>query len=348
MDTFNYNYWQLITVFTVVFFFSIFLLYLYRKYTIKSNSFIAIPVSRSSHNISTPTGAGFIVAITYLVITLALLVIFDFQHTEKITYFYIGALFSTIYGFYDDLSDRGTLPKLIVQIILAGWLIFLFNEYLNYVMPFEAMIYRVITMFLLWFFLVWFSNAINFMDGIDGMLASGSLLILLSSSILMVLVNIQSVNAFFLSILIPILLGFLYFNFSKSKLFLGDSGSLFLAYFLSFFVLETLSQQELNIWAWIILFSHFLTETTLTTMLRIFLTKDWYKPHKSHAYQNLARILDDHKKVTLSSIFFHILWLLPLAYGAILMPNLGFALFLLASFPVIIITLLYGPLYSKD
>ena len=348
MDKFNYNYWQLISVFTVVFFLSILLLYLYRRYTIKSNSFIAKPVTRSSHNISTPTGAGFIIAITYVVITLALLVIFDFQHTTKIIYFYIGALFATLYGFYDDLSDRGTLPKLIVQIILAGWLIFLFNEYLNYVMPFEAMIYRVITIFLLWFFLVWFSNAINFMDGIDGMLATGSLLILLSSSILMVLINVQSVNAFFLSILIPILLGFLYFNLSKSKLFLGDSGSLFLAYFLSFFILETLSQQELNVWVWLILCSHFLTETTLTTTLRIFLTKDWYRPHKSHAYQNLARILDNHKKVTLSSIFFHILWLLPLAYSAILMPNLGFVLFLLASFPVIIITLLYGPLYSKD
>ena len=117
---------------------------------------------------------------------------------------------------------------------------------------------------------------------------------------------------------------------------------------LSFFVLETLSKQELNVWAWLILFSHFLTETTLTTIIRIFLTKDWYRPHKSHAYQNLARILDNHTQVTLSSIFFHILWLLPLAYSTILMPNLGFALFLLASLPVIIITFLYGPLYSKD
>ena len=348
MDKLNYNYWQIILVFTIVLFLTVFLLYLYRRYTIKFNSFIAIPVIRSSHSISTPTGAGFIVAITYVVITLPLLAIFDFQLTEKITYFYVSILFAALYGFYDDLKDRGALPKLIVQIILAGGLIFIFNEYFNYVVPIESIFFKVITIFLLCFFLVWFSNAINFMDGIDGMLASGTLLILLSSSILMVLVGTQSVNIFFLSILIPILLGFLYFNFSKSKLFLGDSGSLFLAYFLSFFVLETLSQQELNVWVWLILFSYFLTETTLTTIIRIFITKDWYRPHKSHAYQNLARILDSHMKVTLSSILFHILCLLPLAYIAAQMPNLGFVLFLLASLPVIVIALLYGPLYSKD
>ena len=348
MDKLNYYYLQALLIFIIVFSISVFLLYLYRRYTISSNSFIAIPAARSSHSIPTPTGAGFIVAITYILSTSALLFIFDIQSKEITTYFYLGALFSSFYGFYDDLNNSNARKKLIVQIILAAWLLFLFSEYLNNVIPFESIIFKVVTILFVWFFLVWFSNAINFMDGIDGMLASGSLLILFSSSILMVLVNIQSINLFFLSILIPILLGFLCFNFSKSKLFLGDSGSLFLAYCLSFFVLETLSQGELSLWVWLILLGHFLTETTLTTIIRIFLTKDWYKPHKSHAYQNLARILDNHKKVTFSSILFHIFWLLPLAYISVLMPHLGFKLFVLACFPVAILTLFYGPLFSKD
>ena len=348
MDNLNYNYLEIITVFATAFFLTIFLLYLYRRFTIKSNSFIAIPVTRSSHSISTPTGAGFIVAITYVVVSLSLLAIFEFNSSEKIVYLYLGALLSTFYGFYDDLKDRGAKPKFVVQIVLAGGLIFTFYDYLNYAIPFEPIILKVTTIFLLYFFLVWFSNAINFMDGIDGMLGSGTLLILLSSSILMILIGTHSVNIFSFLILIPILLGFLCFNFSKSKLFLGDSGSLFLAYFLSFFVLETLSQKELSGWVWLILFSHFLTETTLTTILRIFLTKDWFKPHKSHAYQNLARVLDSHVKVTLSTVFFHILWLFPLAYVAVQLPNLGLVLFIISSAPVFIITMLYGPLYSKD
>lgn len=348
MDNIKYNYLQIIPIFIAVLFLTILLLYLYRGFTIKLNRFIAIPVTRSSHSISTPTGAGFVVAITYIFVSLPLLNIFEFQPTEKITYLYLGLLFATFYGFYDDLKDRGTKPKLIVQIILAGGLIFTFYEYLNSAIPYESIIFKFISIFLLYFFLVWLSNVINFMDGIDGMLGSGIILILLSSSILMTLIGTHSVNIFSLSILIPILLGFLYFNFSKSKLFLGDSGSLFLAYFLSFFVLETMSNQELSGWVWLILFSHFLTETTLTTILRIFLTKDWFKAHKSHAYQNLARVLDSHVKVTLSSIVFHILWLLPLAYLAVQKPNLGFELFVLSSFPVLIITFLYGPLYSKD
>ena len=186
------------------------------------------------------------------------------------------------------------------------------------------------------------------MDGIDGMLASGSMLILVSSCILLSLFNTQSENILYLSVLIPILLGFLCFNFSNSKLFLGDSGSLFLAYFLSFFILHTLSHGELNIWAWLILLGHFLTETTLTTILRIFLTDDWYRPHKSHAYQNLARVLNNHSRVTIGSIIFHILWLLPLAYISVLIPQFGFLLFILASLPVIIFTMIYGPFFSKN
>jgi len=344
----NYNYSQILSIFIIVFSISVFFLHLYRRYTIRSNSFIAIPTTRSSHSVPTPTGAGFIVAMTYVVSTLALFFIFDIQSKEIATHFYLGILFSSFYGFYDDLNDSNAQKKLVVQIILAAWLLFIFSEYLNNVMPFESIMFKAVTIFFLWFFLVWFSNAINFMDGIDGMLASGSLLILISSSILMVLVNIQSINLLFLSILIPILLGFLCFNFSTSKLFLGDSGSLFIAYCLSFFVLETLSQGELSIWVWLILLGHFLTETTLTTIIRIFLTKDWYKPHKSHAYQNLARILDNHKKVTFSSILFHIFWLLPLAYISVLMPHLGFMLFVLACFPVAVLTLFYGPLFSKD
>ena len=348
MDRLHFNYLEITSFFVVIFFLSILFLGLYRKYTIKYNSFIVIPISRSSHIMPTPTGAGFIVAMAYIFITLSVVFLFDFQPTLTIVYLFLGAFLSTIYGFYDDLKDRGTFPKLLIQILLAGWLLFIFNDYLAYIMPFDDFTFRMISIFIAWFFLVWFSNVINFMDGIDGMLASGSMLILVSSCILLSLFNTQSENILYLSVLIPILLGFLCFNFSNSKLFLGDSGSLFLAYFLSFFILHTLSYAELNIWTWLILLGHFLTETTLTTILRIFLTDNWYRPHKSHAYQNLARVLNNHSRVTIGSIIFHILWLLPLAYISVLIPQFGFLLFILASLPVIIFTMIYGPFFSKN
>jgi Fuc2NAc and GlcNAc transferase len=348
MEGFSLDFWAISLVFTLVLGLTILLLYIYRKFTIKSNLFLAVPVSRSSHSILTPTGAGFIVALIYVLVTISFFSLFDLPLTENIKFFYAGIFFSSLYGFFDDLKDRGVLTKLFIQKILAILLLFTFWDFINSLFFSEATLLKILTLFLIYFLIIWFSNAINFMDGIDGMLASGSVLIFLSSSILMIIVGNHSTNILLILILIPILLGFLFFNLSKFKLFLGDSGSLFLAFFISFFVLETLSQNELTLWAWLILLSYFLTETTFTTIIRIIITKDWYKPHKSHAYQNLARVLDSHMKITLSAVFFHIVWLLPLAYFAVILPNLGLILFIVASIPVLIFTLIYGPLYSKD
>ena len=186
------------------------------------------------------------------------------------------------------------------------------------------------------------------MDGIDGMLASGSFFVILSISIILVLSGVAIDQLIFIHLLLPCLIIFLLFNFSKNKIFLGDSGSLFLGYYISFLILYSLKEYNLDIWVWLILLSHFLVETTGTTLIRFIMLKDWYKPHKSHAYQNLARILENHKKVTLFAIIYNLFWLFPLAYFCITQPDYSAFLFLLSSFPVMVFTIKYGPIFSSD
>ena len=85
--------------------------------------------------------------------------------------------------------------------------------------------------------------------------------------------------------------------------------------------------------------------TTTTTIIRTVRGKKWNEAHRSHAYQNLARILDNHSIVTIGVIIYHILWLLPLAVWTVLKPDLAIIAVILAFLPSII---LYSSIPLKE
>ena len=157
------------------------------------------------------------------------------------------------------------------------------------------------------------------------------------------------------SILVPLFLvlfisclGFLFFNWPKASIFMGDSGSIFLGYCFGAFIIYSLMKNEISFLTWLVVFGYYLGDTTTTTLIRIMLVKKWYHPHRSHAYQNLARILDSHAIVSIGVILYHILWLLPLAIWTVLKPNFGIIAVVLAFLPSIIWSIKFGPLFSRE
>jgi len=50
----------------------------------------------------------------------------------------------------------------------------------------------------------------------------------------------------------------------------------------------------------------------------------------------------------MAAIVFHLCWLFSLAFASAFNPDLGFALFLLAIFPVVWVTIKFGPLFSSE
>jgi len=264
-----------------------------------------------------------------------------------IIYMLAGAIISTLFGFYDDIKDTTAKSKLILQVFLGLWILYIFNNDISHYFELDSQYLRWSFFSFSLFFLVWFSNAINFMDGIDGMLTSGVIVITLTASLLIIINHGFNDNVLFLLLLIPVCMAFLIFNYPPASIFMGDSGSLFFGYILACLVIKTIIDGHLSFWTWSILFGHLFTEPTVTTMLRIKLSKNWYKPHRSNAYQNLARVLDDHRKVTIMSIIVHIFWLFPLSLVSIYRNDIGFFLYLASIIPVIGFTFKYGPLYSN-
>ena len=77
--------------------------------------------------------------------------------------------------------------------------------------------------------------------------------------------------------------------------------------------------------------------------MRLFLVKNWYEAHRSHAYQNLARISESHFKVIFGIIVYHFVWLLPLMIFSIKMPSLIMLAAAFAIFPAMLFAIRYGP-----
>ena len=80
---------------------------------------------------------------------------------------------------------------------------------------------------------------------------------------------------------------------------------------------------DVSLWPWLIIFGYFAGDTTTTTILRMFVANKWYGEHRSHAYQNLARIWGSHLRVVRGVALYQLVWLLPLAVWSVLTPSIA-------------------------
>ena len=149
-----------------------------------------------------------------------------------------------VVGLYDDLYNLDFKLKFIFQIIAAKIIIDngLIIDNLHGILGFFEL-NRIIAQLITIFFIVAIINSINFIDGIDGLAIS----IVSLFMILFEFFSSSDTNLYYLTVIMVFsILPLFYFNFKKeNKVFLGDSGSLFLGALTSIYVLKILSQDYL-------------------------------------------------------------------------------------------------------
>lgn len=152
-----------------------------------------------------------------------------------------------IVGVIDDRKALSWWPKLSVQTLAASVLVFLFPELrlLQMIEPWGSGQWLSITLTILWFVVI--SNAMNFMDNMDG-LSAGVAAVASAFFLIAAWLSGQWFVAAMLALLIGALLGFLVFNFpwpskrnppGKAKIFMGDGGSLIVGFLLAFLTVRT-------------------------------------------------------------------------------------------------------------
>ena len=203
-----------------------------------ANGWLDNPGERKVHKIAIPRVGGLAVAVAFFTPLVGLAIyqnplsFYLYANTSLFVGFLIGALAIVILGFWDDLNGMSARTKFLVQcsVALFVWWAGFRVDIVN--VPFvgfveTGMLSAPLTM--LW--LVGIVNAMNLIDGLDG-LAAG--IALLAGGVLLGVALMSDIYllALLMVCLIGSILGFLFFNFNPAKIFLGDSGSMFLGFVL--------------------------------------------------------------------------------------------------------------------
>ena len=179
-------------------------------------------------SLEVPTYGGISMSLAFLVST-RLLGKVDSEIMQIAFY----AVLITIIGLLDDRYNLNWKIKLVLQLVAISTPIYLLNIYLNIEQLIGINLNNILNLFttVLWILLI--VNSLNFLDNMDGLAATTATMIAISLGILSYITNQYKLTDISI-VLVASMLGFLYFNFPKAKLYMGDSGSLFLGYCLGF------------------------------------------------------------------------------------------------------------------
>ena len=154
----------------------------------------------------------------------------------KLIGFFIGIIILGITCYIDDVKGVPNIVKLLAQ-ILAGIIVVMAGIRIeNFRLPFtdnKIIINEVFSYILTICWIVGITNAINLIDGLDGLSSGVCLISCLSLLIIFSLNNSPLIAIVLITALAGAIVGFLPFNFNPAKTFIGDTGSNFMGFSLS-------------------------------------------------------------------------------------------------------------------
>lgn len=147
----------------------------------------------------------------------------------------IGAGILVLTGMYDDVKEMRPIIKLILQVIAAIVAVCYGDIALNEITAFDIYInFGSLSKPISIIFIVAIINAINLIDGLDGLASGISAIYFLTIAIIANILNVLGgLDIVLTLIMFGATLGFLPHNFHPAKIFLGDTGSMFLGFIIA-------------------------------------------------------------------------------------------------------------------
>ncbi len=197
----------------------------------------------------------------------------------------LGAGVLAAVSWVDDLRGLSPGIRLLAQLIAVTIGIFVLPEGHNRLEAWLGPTLYFAGLGALW---IWWSNLFNFMDGIDGLAASeaaavgGGLLLFAAIG-----VGEDPAAALRAAGLFGAAIGFLWWNWSPARIFLGDVGSVPLGYLSGFLLLGLAARGHWKIA--LILPLYFLADATITFLRRLLRGERVWQAHRQHFYQQAVR-----------------------------------------------------------
>ncbi|MGR8935917.1 MAG: MraY family glycosyltransferase [Gammaproteobacteria bacterium] len=301
---------------------------LLRHYALQ-RGIIDMPNLRSSHAIPTPRGGGLSFVLVFFAALTAMLTLQSMRWNIDVNA--LWALFSggglaALIGFIDDHGHVPARWRFLTHLAAAALALY----FLGMPWGWFAAVFIVLA-------LTWLLNLFNFMDGIDAIAAVEALSVLLGAALIAAFETPNAPSVFLWLWLAAGVGGFLVWNRPPAKIFMGDAASGFLGLTLGLFALISVQDGTLNLACWLILLGCFIVDATYTLLQRMWRGERWYEAHRSHAYQKMAARLAllkqaqgfnaeqsralAHRNTVAAMAAINGLWLLPLAWAAVVYPN---------------------------
>jgi len=244
--------------------------------------------NRRMHDHPIPRMGGLAIFLGFLLSTLVFVPL-----SQSLRGMLLGAILIVILGIFDDIYALPALPKLLVQIVAALIAVLHGNviEVVSNPNLFSDNPYWVLGAWSVPVTVIWIvaiTNAVNLIDGLDGLAVGVAAISSLTMLVIAMLVS-ENVVALTMAALAGGCIGFMPYNQNPAKIFMGDTGSTFLG-----FVLATVSIQGLFKFYTIISFAvPFLMlglplfDTCFAILRRISKGQNPMSPDRSHVHHRL-------------------------------------------------------------
>jgi UDP-N-acetylmuramyl pentapeptide phosphotransferase/UDP-N-acetylglucosamine-1-phosphate transferase len=285
---------------------------------------LARPNARSSHRVPTPQGAGIAVVAATLLAAAAIIACAGETELKLPAEVFGATLFLAIVGLIDDIKSIPVLPRLTLQAIAVGLVVFSGPGDLRIVPACPVWIERGLVLLAG----LWFVNLVNFMDGLDWMTVAEVVPVTGAIVVLGALGEVPESTTIVAAALCGAMLGFAPFNRPVAKIFLGDVGSLPIGLLLGWCLLQLAYHQHLA--AALLLPLYYLADATVTLSRRLFRREPFWAAHRSHFYQ---RATDNGFTVwrVVGEVFALNIFLAALALGSIMTASIAVRTAMLAT-----------------
>jgi len=216
--------------------------------------------------------------------------------------FFIGSTLIVISGIWDDMKGVKPIVKIVFQLAAAGVVIFCGTKVSFITSLFGqsplALGHLSVPITVLW--IIGMTNAINLVDGLDGLAAGISGIAAVSIGIISWIEGMVSVGILSL-ILAAATLAFLKYNFHPASIFMGDTGALFLGYALSVLSIMGLTKMATTVSLFLpVVVLGVPIMDTLFAIVRRFLNKQpIFAADKDHLHHRLLAIGLSHRNAVL-------------------------------------------------
>ena len=201
-----------------------------KKMAFKFNA-VQYPRDRDMHNKPMPRMGGIAIVLGFTITTTIMAILVPYFRSPEFAGFAIGGIIITVMGVLDDIVGLKSLTKLVIQLAVAVIIVSFGIRIEILVWPFTTYLEEIsIPVTIFW--IVGMTNAVNLIDGLDGLAAGVSSIGALCVMVLCILSG-SPLAVVMAATLAGSCIGFLPRNFNPAEVFMGDTGALFIGYVLA-------------------------------------------------------------------------------------------------------------------